>query len=66
MGRISREWHEAHKMPRNPSLDDRIRWHISHSKNCACRPIPAKLQQQIDRRLASGPTLQSLADDLLV
>ena len=40
MGKINKEWHEQHKMPKNPSEDERIQWHMEHSKHCACRPIP--------------------------
>jgi hypothetical protein len=30
-------------MPKNPSVEERIGWHLEHKKNCACRPIPKKL-----------------------
>jgi hypothetical protein len=34
-------------MPKKPDLDQRVRWHIEHGENCACRPIPASVQQEI-------------------
>lgn len=40
-------WHLRHVMPKNPTLEQRIVWHIAHAKHCACRPIPPKLQAQI-------------------
>jgi len=40
MTNVNREWHEDHKMPRNANDDQRIAWHIEHSRNCTCRPIP--------------------------
>jgi hypothetical protein len=47
--KINKEWHEKNRMPKNPTLEQRIQWHIAHAANCACRPIPPKLQAEIDR-----------------
>lgn len=40
MANINREWHEGHKMSKNANEEQRIEWHIEHSQNCSCRPIP--------------------------
>jgi len=40
MGKINREWHEKNRMPRNPTPEQRIKWHTVHPKHCGCRPIP--------------------------
>jgi hypothetical protein len=48
--RLNAEWHLAHPMPKKPSLGQRIAWHSEHAKFCACRPVPAKLRHEIDRR----------------
>jgi hypothetical protein len=40
MGNINKEWHEQNKMPRNANEDQRIQWHLEHTKNCSCRPMP--------------------------
>lgn len=37
------DWHLAHKMPKNPTLDERIVWHKEHQKYCGCRPVPKSL-----------------------
>jgi len=37
------DWHLTHKMPKNPTLQQRIAWHTDHKKFCACRPIPKSL-----------------------
>jgi hypothetical protein len=37
-------------MPKNPTIHDRIAWHIEHQKQCACRPIPARLIEEIRAR----------------
>lgn len=40
MGRINKEWHTMHKMPEKASDQQRIDWHLEHSRNCSCAPIP--------------------------
>lgn len=40
---INAEWHEAHRMPRNATLEQRIAWHAEHARACACREVPPKL-----------------------
>ncbi|CAM4259325.1 hypothetical protein FLTE109939_01945 [Flavobacterium terrigena] len=45
--KLNREWHKSHKMPKNPTLEQRIDWHIEHSKNCNCRKIPTNLIEKI-------------------
>ena len=51
--KINKEWHAKNKMPKNPTPDQRIDWHIEHAKNCACWPIPAKLKTEIEKRKVS-------------
>ena len=41
--KLNKEWHQKHRMPKNPTQDQRIEWHLKHEKNCSCRPIPDKL-----------------------
>jgi hypothetical protein len=48
--RINKAWHEANRMPKNPSLDQRVAWHIGHTKHCQCRPLDAKMLEEIQRR----------------
>ncbi len=43
-------WHQANKMPKNPTIDQRIIWHKSHEENCKCRAMPDKLKQIILER----------------
>lgn len=42
---INKEWHRNHRMPRNPTLTQRLQWHREHTKHCACRPIPEGLKK---------------------
>jgi hypothetical protein len=41
-------------MPKNPSMDARIRWHLQHSRYCGCRPVPKGVEAEIRRRAKAG------------
>lgn len=41
------EWHLKNKMPKNPTLEERIHWHKEHQKFCSCRPIPDSLIEYV-------------------
>jgi hypothetical protein len=47
---INKPWHDKNPMPKNPSLEQRMKWHLAHAKNCGCRPIPPKLKAEILNR----------------
>jgi hypothetical protein len=44
---INALWHAKHRMPDHPTLDQRMAWHIAHARECACRPMPPKVEAQI-------------------
>jgi hypothetical protein len=46
------EWHLKNRMPKNPSFEQRVQWHLEHQKNCKCRPIPPKLLEEIENKKA--------------
>jgi hypothetical protein len=48
--RLNAEWHRLHRMPANPTMDQRIVWHREHAKHCACRPVPKPVLDEIARR----------------
>jgi hypothetical protein len=48
--KINREWHLKNKMPENPTFEERVKWHFAHVKNCSCRPIPAKLLEEMKKK----------------
>ncbi|MBI1767188.1 MAG: hypothetical protein HYR67_02300 [Bacteroidetes bacterium] len=48
--KINKEWHQQHKMPKNPTIEERIKWHVSHTKNCGCRKIEGKLAEEMKKR----------------
>jgi hypothetical protein len=45
--KINKTWHLKNKMPKNPTLEQRIKWHKAHAKNCQCRTMSAKLKAEI-------------------
>jgi len=49
MQRINVEWHKKNKMPKNPTIEQRIEWHLEHQKHCRCRSIPEKLLDEMKR-----------------
>jgi hypothetical protein len=49
--KINKEWHNKHPMPKNPTVEQRIEWHLAHAKNCGCREIPEKLKALIKTRV---------------
>ncbi|MBN9058908.1 MULTISPECIES: hypothetical protein [Kaistia] len=55
MSKLNRAWHEAHPMPPNPTLDQRIAWHLDHSAHCGCRPIPRLILEELARRGIEPP-----------
>ncbi len=48
--KFNKQWHQDHPMPKNPTIEQRMTWHLEHSKNCACRPVPAKLAEEMKNR----------------
>jgi hypothetical protein len=47
MEKLNKAWHMKHPMPPNATVEQRVKWHSEHVKHCACRPIPAKLLEQM-------------------
>lgn len=50
ISKLNKEWHLAHPMPKNATVDQRIAWHLEHRKHCACRDIPESLKAEMARR----------------
>jgi hypothetical protein len=47
---INRPWHQKHPMPKRPSLEQRVDWHLTHAKACGCREIPKTVMAELRRR----------------
>ncbi len=45
--KLNAKWHLANKMPKSPTLDQRINWHFEHAKNCQCNPPAGKILEEL-------------------
>ena len=59
---INAIWHRAHPMPKNPTLDQRIAWHVAHAEHCGCRPIAGRLREEMERRGIEIPVFAGSTD----
>jgi hypothetical protein len=59
MAKINREWHARHKMPKNPSDDQRVGWHLDHARNCGCRKIEGSIAALLKARGIPVPELET-------
>lgn len=50
MGRINTTWHQKHRMPPRPTLEQRVSWHVAHARWCGCRAMPATVIAELKRR----------------
>jgi len=49
--KINKAWHEAHPMPKNPTIEERLAWHIAHYKACKCREqLPESIKKEVKKR----------------
>ena len=60
MGKTNAEWHRANPMPKNPTHEQRLEWHLSHALNCSCREMPADIRQELEARGLIGASVRSL------
>lgn len=61
---LNREWHLAHVLGRNASLDDRVAWHSEHVQVCGCRDMPASIRAEIERRAQAADATTATEVDL--
>jgi hypothetical protein len=50
VSKLNKEWHLGNKMPSKATFEERLKWHIEHSKNCACRPMPQVMVEELRKR----------------
>jgi hypothetical protein len=54
---MNKPWHELNKMPPNATLEQRVRWHLEHAKQCGCRPVPPSVVEEMRKRGIPPPKL---------
>lgn len=47
---MNKAWHERNRMPKNPTTEQRLAWHVGHEKNCDCRPMPESLKKLVAKK----------------
>lgn len=50
MKALSKTWHQKHVMPKNATLEQRVKWHAAHQQHCNCRPVPPGLLKQMKEK----------------
>lgn len=62
IGVMNAAWHAKHRMPRNATLAQRVRWHVAHEKHCGCRPMPRHVRHAIRSGRPGGSRRRDRAD----
>ena len=45
------EWHSKHRLSQNPTMDQRVLWHIEHARRCTCgHAVDPELLEELERR----------------
>lgn len=47
--KINAAGHLKNKMPKNPTMEERVIWHKEHMENCQCRKPSEKLMELIKK-----------------
>lgn len=59
---LNAAWHQAHPMPKNATLDQRVAWHLAHSAACGCRPMPHPIVVELERRRSVAVSAETRRD----
>jgi hypothetical protein len=44
------EWHSKHRLPKNPTLDQRVKWHMEHARRCPCTAHDEDILEELRKR----------------
>lgn len=47
---INSEWHSKNRLPEDPTLDQRVKWHIEHARHCSCRSVDEEILEELKKR----------------
>ncbi len=47
---INAVWHSKHKLPQDPTLDQRVKWHIEHARHCSCGSADEEILEELKKR----------------
>lgn len=43
-------WHARHRLPTNPTLDQRVQWHMEHARRCPCPSQDEDILEDLKKR----------------
>ena len=55
---MNREWHKKNPMPKNPTLAQRVSWHVVHKAECGCRKMPDSIAKLLEKRANQSRAVQ--------
>ena len=44
------EWHLKHQLPQNPTLNQRVKWHMEHARRCPCPSQDEDILEELKKR----------------
>jgi len=44
------EWHLKHQLPKNPTLVQRVKWHMEHARRCPCPSQDEDIMEELKKR----------------
>jgi hypothetical protein len=50
---LNKEWHRLNRMPLRATREQRIKWHVVHTRVCGCCEIPESVRADVERLLKS-------------
>ena len=53
---LNATWHAKHPMPENAPLEERVRWHGEHARECGCRKPPPDIAARLAEQEDEQPT----------
>jgi hypothetical protein len=52
---MNKDWHANNRMPKNATMEQRIRWQEEHARVYGCRPLQASVRAVIERSQTASP-----------
>ena len=44
------QWHVKHQLPNNPTLEQRVQWHMEHARRCPCPSQDEDILEELKKR----------------
>lgn len=48
--KINTEWHTKNKIAQSANLDQRVKWHLEHTRHCSCRSVPEDILEEMKKQ----------------